>query len=229
MFDILVLLVLGLSTAFAALRGGLRELSTLIALAIAGGLTLIVAEPMLAVTGLAGSFFGTIIVAAVLVAVFFIVAHVGLHLGLQRVPLEGRAKLADRIGGGVFGFVRGLVLVGLGYLGYGYYLDEARQPESVKSAITRPVAAGMANWFQSFTPDEAYIESAPTDDKEDDKEDEPDPAESGYDRLDRNSLSEIVTTVTTSDETPVEGTPGTATDETDSIADILQDQEEDPQ
>lgn len=225
MFDILVLLVLGLSTAFAALRGGLRELSTLIALAIAGGLTLIVAEPMLAMTGLAGSFFGTIILAAVLVAVFFIVAHVGLHLGLQRVPLEGRGKLADRIGGGVFGFVRGLVLVGLGYLGYGYYLDEARQPESVKSAITRPVAAGMANWFQSFTPDDAYIESAPADDKEA----EPDPAESGYDRLDRNSLSEIVTTVTTSDETPVEGTPGTATDETDSIADILQEQEEDPQ
>lgn len=223
MFDILVLLVLGLSTAFAALRGGLRELSTLIALAIAGGLTLIVAEPVLAVTGLAGSFFGTIIIAAVLVAVFFIVAHVGLHFGLQRVPLEGRAKLTDRIGGGVFGFVRGLVLVGLGYLGYGYYLDEARQPDSVKSAITRPVAAGMANWFQSFTPDEAYIESAPAGEEEA----EPDPAESGYDRLDRNGLSEIVTTVTTSDETLVEETPGTATDETDSIADILQ--EEDPQ
>ncbi|MEM9619588.1 MAG: CvpA family protein [Pseudomonadota bacterium] len=224
MFDILVLLVLGLSTAFAALRGGLRELSTLIALAIAGGLTLIMAEPMLAVTGLAGSFFGTIIIAALLVAVFFIVAHVGLHFGLQRVPLEGRAKLADRIGGGVFGFVRGLVLVGLGYLGYGYYLDEARQPDSVKSAITRPVAAGMANWFQSFTPDEAYIESAPPAGQE---EAEPDPAESGYDRLDRNSLSEIVTTVTTSDEAPVEETPETATNETDSIADILQ--EEDPQ
>ncbi len=223
MFDILVLLVLGLSTAFAALRGGLRELSTLIALAIAGGLTLIVAEPMLAVTGLAGSFFGTIIIAALLVAVFFIVAHVGLHFGLQRVPLEGRARLADRIGGGVFGFVRGLVLVGLGYLGYGYYLDEARQPDSVKSAITRPVAAGMANWFQSFTPDEAYIESAPAGDEEA----EPDPAESGYDRLDRNGLSEIVTTVTTSDETLVEETPETATDDTDSIADILQ--EEDPQ
>lgn len=225
MFDILVLLVLGLSTAFAALRGGLRELSTLIALAIAGGLTLIVAEPVLGVTGLAGSFFGTIIIAALLVAVFFIIAHLGLHFGLQRVPLEGRARLADRVGGGVFGFVRGLVLVGLGYLGYGYYLDEARQPDSVKSAITRPVAAGMANWFQSFTPDEAYIESGPAGEEKA----EPDPAESGYDRLDRNSLSEIVTTVTTSDETLVEETPETATDETDSIADILQDQEEDPQ
>lgn len=224
MFDFLVLLVLVLSTAFAALRGGLRELATLIALAIAGGLTLIVAEPLLGVTGQAGSFFGTIIIAAILVAVFFIVVHVGLHFGLQRVPLEGRAKLADRIGGGVFGFARGLVLVGLGYLGYSYYLDEARQPDSVRSAVTRPVAAGMANWFQSFTPEEAYIENAPS---ADDADNEPDPAESGYDRLDRNSLSEIVTTVTTSDEAPDDLSNDVIPSDADPIADILE--EEDPQ
>ena len=159
-FDLLVLLVLGLSTAFAALRGGLRELATLIALAVAAGLTLVIVQPVLGVTGLAGSFFGTIIVAAVLAAVFFIAAHVGLHFALRRTPLEGRAKLIDRVGGGAFGFLRGLVLIGLGYLGYSYYLDEARQPDEVRNAITRPVAAGMANWFQSFTPEEAYIESA---------------------------------------------------------------------
>ncbi len=215
MFDLLVLLVLGLSTAFAALRGGLRELATLIALAIAAGLTLVVVQPVLGVTGLAGSFFGTIIVAAILATVFFVAAHVGLHLALRSTPLEGRAKLIDRVGGGAFGFLRGLVLVGLGYLGYSYYLDEARQPDEVRNAITRPVAAGMANWFQSFTPEEAYIESAPPPPA---TEDEYDPVENGYDRADRNGLSEIVTTVTTSDE-------DISTDETDtidSIADILE-------
>jgi len=224
MFDLLVILVLGLSTAFAALRGGLRELSTLIALAVAGGLTLILAEPILGVTGQTGSFFGTIIIAAILIGVFFIVTHVGLHFGLQRMPLEGRAKLADRVGGGVFGFARGLVLVGLGYLGYGYYLDEARQPDSVRSAITQPVAAGMADWFQSFTPKEAYIENTPIDESE---TTEPDPAESGYDRLDRNSLSQIVTTVTTSDETTTDTTLDAIPDDADPIADILE--EENPQ
>lgn len=215
MFDLLVLLVLGLSTAFAALRGGLRELATLIALAIAAGLTLVVIQPVLGVTGLAGSFFGTIIVAAVLAGVFFVAAHVGLHLALRSTPLEGRAKLIDQVSGGAFGFLRGLVLVGLGYLGYSYYLDEARQPDEVRNAMTRPVAAGMANWFQSFTPEDAYIESAPPPTA---TEDEYDPVESGYDRADRNGLSEIVTTVTTSDE-------DISTDETntiDSIADILE-------
>ena len=193
MFDLLFIVVVGVSTAFAALRGGLRELSTLLALAIAGGLTWIIAEPLLAATGLSGSFFGTIMVAAVLVAIFFVLAHIGLHLGLKRTPLEGRAKLIDRIGGGAFGLFRGLVLVGLGYLGYSYYLDEARQPEEVKTAISRPIAAGMAHWFETFAPEDAYIDSDPT------VKDDANAAVDGYDRSDRNGLDEIMTTVTTTD------------------------------
>ena len=160
MFDIIVLSVVGLSTAFAALRGGMRELSTLIALGVAGGLTLLMLEPILNVTGQAGSFFGMVIIAGVLVGGFFILAHIGCHLALKRMPLEGNARLYDRIGGGVFGFLRGVVLIGLGYLGYTYYLDEAKQPEEVKTAFTRPVASGVASWFESFTPEEAYIEGA---------------------------------------------------------------------
>ncbi|MHA7873128.1 MAG: CvpA family protein [Hyphococcus sp.] len=210
MFDLLVLSVLGLSTAFAALRGGVRELATLLALAVAGGVTLLIAQPLLGATGLAGSFFGAIIVAALVMTVVFIAAHIGLHFAMQRFPLAGRVKLVDRIGGGAFGFVRGLVLVGLGYLGYSYYLDEARQPEEVRSALTRPLAAGMAHWFQSFTPDDAYIEQSAPSSVED-------PAENGYDRADRNGLSEIVTTVTTTDEPSVQ-----SGNQDDPIAEILE-------
>jgi len=220
MFDVLVLLVLGFSTAFAAMRGGLRELSTLIALAVAGGLTLLLVEPLLGVIGMTGSFFGTIIIAAILIAVFFIATHIGLHLGLKKVPLQGGAKTADRVIGGGFGLLRGLVLVGLGYLGYSYYLDEARQPDSVKSAITRPVAAGMAHWFQSFTPDDADIENAAPIER--------DISEDGYNRSDRNGLAEIVSTVTTTDpaadpdtadkpETEQQDTP-----DSDDIADLIE-------
>ena len=221
MFDILVLSVVGISTAFAALRGGLRELSTLIALAVAGGLTLLLLEPLLNLTGQTGSFFGMVFIAGFLIAVFFIAAHIACHMGLKRMPLEGNAKLYDRVGGGVFGFARGLVLIGLGYLGYSYYLDEARQPEEVKTAMTRPVAAGVANWFESFTPEEAYIEN----DLDDAADDGLDASVSGYDRSDRNGLSEIVTTVTTTDplieataEGAAEGTQGDTID-SDSVGD----------
>jgi membrane protein required for colicin V production len=224
MFDLVVVLIVGLSTAFAALRGGLRELSTLIALALAGGLTLILVEPLLAVTGQSGSFFATVFLAGFLVAVFFIAAHIGLHIGLRRVPLKGRARLADRVGGGVFGFVRGLILIGLGYLGYSYYLDEANQPDSVKHAITRPVAAGIANWFEGFAPETTQLEQVGVEDEPKDA----DAALNGYERSDRNGLSEIMTTVTTTDEIPVEPIQpidefdeDAAEDSEDPIADIL--------
>lgn len=207
--------------------------STLLALAIAGGLTWVLIEPVLGATGQAGSFFGTAIVVVLLIAVFFIIAHVGLHLGLERAPLRGNARLYDRIGGGAFGFARGLVLIGLGYLGYTYYLDEARHPEEVRNAITRPVAAGMADWFESFAPAATQIENVNGAEEDDITVDA---SVSGYDRGDRNTLSEIVTTVTTTDDAIL-----TETDEAvrslqnenselqneDPIAEILQ--EEDPQ
>lgn len=223
MFDLLVVLVVGVSTAFAALRGGLRELSTLVALAFAGGLTLILAEPALAATGQAGSFFGTVIVAAVLVAIFFILAHIGFHLALKRMPLGGKARLYDRIGGGAFGFARGLVLIGLGYLGYSYYLDEARQPDEVRNAATQPVAAVMAQWFESFAPESAYIESQPL------PEPKGNASVQGYDRGDRNGLSEIVTTVTTTDEAESGDATSESPDEDaseDAIAEILAEENE---
>ena len=215
MFDLLFLLVVGLSTAFAVLRGGLQELSTLVALALAAGLAWVVAPPLLAAIGLAGSFFGTIFIAAALVAVFFIVSHIGFHLLMKRMPMSKDMRRYNRIGGGVFGFARGLILIGLGYLGYSYYLDEARQPDSVKNALTRPVAAGLASWFESFAPASTELEgigagaAEPTENA----------ARDGYGRAERSSLDEIVTTVTTTGEEP-------KTAEDDDIAQILQGEEQ---
>ncbi len=238
MFDLLFFVVVGLSTAFAVLRGGLREISTLLALAIAGGVTLLLIEPALALTGQAGSFFAAAFITGLMIAVFFLIAHIGLHLVLKRFSLNGRAALADRIGGGAFGLFRGLVLVGLGYLGYTYYLDEAKQPEEVKTAMTRPVAAGMAHWFESFTPETADLDAPTAPDAPDEGADA---AISGYQRSDRNGLNEIVTTVTTTDPTisatspdaltatndPNDGDDEEENDILDPIADILE--EESPQ
>lgn len=209
MFDLLFLLVVGLSTGFAVLRGGLQEMATLISLAIGAGLAWFAAPPLIAAFGLTGSFFGTIIVASLLIGVFFVAAHIGFHLLIKRLSMDSRGRNINRIGGGVFGFVRGLALVGLGFLGYSYYLDEERQPDSVRNALTRPVAAGVANWFEGFAPGATDLEGlggeAPAPDG--------DAADQGYDRADRNSLDEIVTTVTTTSDEPASE---------DAISDILQ-------
>jgi membrane protein required for colicin V production len=155
----------------------------------------------------------------VLVAAFFLIGHVALHLLLRRTPLEGRARLADRVGGGVFGLARGLALVGLAYLGYSYYLDETQQPEFVKSAVTRPIASGVAHWFETFAPETAHIEGAAVPSAEENA------AVQGYNRGDRNGLQEIVTTVTTTDpaaqDSGAEPAPSQEDAEKDDIADIL--------
>ena len=161
---------------------------------MAGGLTFATIESALGATGQAGSFVGTAVVAIAMIAIFFVVFQIGLHFGLERVKLDGRGKLFDRIGGGVFGAVRGLLLVGLGYLGYTYYLDEARHPESVQNAMTRPAAAAVAQWFESFAPESSDLQQT----LDGQQEDQVDAAANGYGREDRSALSEIVTTVTTS-------------------------------
>lgn len=209
MFDLLFLVIVGLSTGFAILRGGLQELATIVSLAIAAGLAWLIAPPLIGAVGLSGSFFGAIIVAVLIIGVFFIAAHIACHLLLKRAPMNAQARRYNQIGGGVFGFVRGLALIGLGYLGYSYYLDEARQPDSVKNALTRPIAAGVANWFESFAPASTELDGIGAQPAEAQNADDV-----GYGRVDRSGLDEIVTTVTTDGDDP-------KTQPDDDIADIL--------
>ena len=79
----------------------------------------------------------------------------------------------------------------------------------------------MAHWFESFTPETADLDA-----RRRCIEDDADASISGYERSDRNSLNEIVTTVTTTDPAILESQPAdentepNAGDE-DPIADIL--------
>lgn len=214
-FDGLVIAVLLLSTGFAVIRGALREIGTLAALGIAAGAAYFLVGPLQAATGIGESFLTTIMVAGAILSIGFAVAYCALHIGLRRVRLDGRALAADRIGGGVFGFVRGLALVGLGFLAYSYYLDEVRRPESVNNALTLPMAKSMAAIFDRFAP---QMENGEKDDETDDTQ-AANAALEGYARTDRTALAEIVTTMTTSDE--AEDVTADAPPSEDPIADLL--------
>lgn len=215
MFDILFLLVVGLSTLFAALRGGIREIITLLALAAAGGLAWITVPGLLSVTGIGGSLIPTVIVAVALLAVYFIAAHLAMHFGMKRFPLKNRAALTDRIAGGVFGFLRGLVLIGLVFLGLTYVLGEEQQPDAVQNAVSRPLVASVAGWLDGFAPKETTFENI--------EFDADDASVQGYRRIDRDGIEDIVTTVTTDD--PIDGEEAVEQSE-DPIADILNGEEE---
>lgn len=214
-FDLLIIMILVLSIGFAALRGAVRELATLLALAIAAGLAFLLFNPVLGALGMKGSIFGMIGVPAVLLAVFFVGLYIAFHLGLKRMTLSGGAARADRIGGGVYGLLRGLALIGLGFLGYAYSADEAKRPDAVNKALLLPVAQGSANFFESLAPvyDSQDIITP------DEIKEKVNAANDGYARGDRAALNEIVTTATTSE--PDAAPADTDTPDDDPIADIL--------
>ena len=194
-FDFLVIAVLALSIAFAVIRGALREFGTLAALGGAAGAAFVLVKPLQAVFGAGASFITTLMIAGIVGFIAFIGFYFLLHLGLKRVTLSARGARTDRIAGGVFGLARGLALIGLGFLAYGYYLDEDRRPEAVRNAMTLPIAKAMADFFDGLAPAATHL--AP----EAPEKSEPatNAAVEGYGRSDRSALAEIVTTVTTRD------------------------------
>ena len=139
-FDGLLLGVLAFSALFAVIRGAIREASTLAALGAGAGLSFLLFNRVLGLLGLKGSFFGMIAVGGALLAFFFVALYVAFHFGLKQLRLGPTMALADRVGGGVFGVVRGLALIGLGFLGYAYYLDQPRRPAAVTNAALLPIA-----------------------------------------------------------------------------------------
>jgi len=189
LFDLLLALVLVLSIGFAAMRGAVREFSTLAVVALAGFGGWHLAAPLAALVGKKGSFMTMLTLGAVAAAALFAALYVASHRLLARVDLKGRLTTADRIGGGVFGLVRALALIGLGFLAYGYYLDEDSHPDAVRNAALLPLAKASAGVFERLAPREKELAN-------------PRPtaaAGGGYAGSERAGLSEIVTTVTTAD------------------------------
>jgi len=204
-FDALLIFIIGVSTLFAAIRGAIRELATLGALGVAGLAGWMSASPIAAALG-GRSFFVAVGIAGIIGLAVFILCYVLAHKAMGRMKLSKKMKRADRFGGGAFGVVRALALIGLGFLGYGYYLEEANQPDSVRNAMLLPLASASAGFFEQFAPSNRDLR--PADDAKGNA------AVEGYDGRDRSGLREIVTTATTNDET-AQRSP------TDPIADIL--------
>jgi uncharacterized membrane protein required for colicin V production len=202
-FDALLLAVVGVSIFFASVRGAVRELATLLVLGLSALLAWIGATPVAAALG-KDSFIASAAVAGVIGIAAFVGGYFLLHKAMLRLKFDKRMRSADRVGGGVFGLVRALALIGLGFLGYGYYLDEANQPDSVRRAWLLPVASSAAGFFEQFAPANRELRAA--------EKKNANAAREGYDGADRSGLREIVTTATTTE---------AGTKAPDPIADIL--------
>lgn len=188
-FDALLIAVIGVSVFFAAVRGGVRELATVAALGAAALAAFILTKPIAAAFG-TESFFFSVGIAAISGLGAFAGAYFFLHKVMLRWKPSAKMKSYDKVGGGAFGLLRALALIGLGFLGYGYYLDEANQPDAVRKAMLLPIASACASFFEQFAPPNRELSAAA---------ESKNAAAEGYDGRDRSSLKEIVTTVTTTD------------------------------
>lgn len=153
-FDILVLILLGVSAAVGFARGAVREIAALLALVVAAGLAVFglpVFGPLFRDV-LRPPWFGT---AASLVVVFA-VAFVALRLigatvarSVQKTQMLG---FLDRSLGLLIGLARGLIVLGALFLMFNAATPEDLRPQWITGARTWPLASSMGRLLDELAP-----------------------------------------------------------------------------
>lgn len=153
LFDIIALAVLGVSALVGVVRGALREITTVVAfIAAAFGavFALRFVGPM-ARAALHPAWLGN--TAALLIV--FIVVYVALRI-ISGNMVRGLHKTAlgavDRMVGGGFGLLRGLILLGLAYMAIHLAPPATGLPSWITSAKLYPVAAKCAEVIRTVAP-----------------------------------------------------------------------------
>lgn len=153
-FDLIVLIVVGLSAMLSFFRGFVREVLSLFTWAGAVIITLysfpFVSQwlaPQVgkeAANGLAsiGTFFGALIVLTILTKLVSTFVKSGSEVGVL-----------DNLFGLAFGAARGVLVVAIGYFVMTVVLDEKDYPEYVKHAKSRPYVAQAALLVGQLTPE----------------------------------------------------------------------------
>lgn len=139
--DFVVLLILVLSAGLGWLRGGVREIVTLAAIA-AGFLALSLLGPSLG--GLADASFSRLLtVVAIFAVADILVEFLGAYLVRRFVGRE--KKRGDRIAGSAFGAVRGWFLAAFVVFTIEVYHTDTELPPSVENSLFAPALSATAN------------------------------------------------------------------------------------
>lgn len=154
-FDLIVLVVIGLSALMAFFRGFAREVLSLGAWVAASIITLYcfptVSEwirPQVGSEGVAsglasmGVFFVSLLTLKILTGTMVKYLKSGSEVGA-----------VDNMLGLVFGVARGVLILGVGYFAMTLVLNESNYPEYVKQAYSRPYVEKAANWVAKVAPD----------------------------------------------------------------------------
>lgn len=158
MFQLLDLILIGImiiSGLLALMRGFTREVLSLVAWGLAA-LAAFFALRTPELVDLAKQYLEPEIVAKVALAggVFVIVLIIVslISVKLSDMVVDSAAGLFDRTLGFVYGLARGLVLVAIAYLFYGWLMPPDRQEDWVKNAQSLPMLQRVGEVILSFVP-----------------------------------------------------------------------------
>lgn len=153
-YDVFVIVVLLFSAAAGWVRGGVREIVTLLS-ALLAALVALVALPFTAMAGRAvvdPDWAGTVLAA---VLTFFVV-YFGLRIAGSLLSKSARAHPSlggvDRLLGVVVGAARALVLIGAVHLVIAAAVPGERAPRWLTGAVTYPISAVGARAIQIVLP-----------------------------------------------------------------------------
>jgi membrane protein required for colicin V production len=145
--DFILFGIMAVSGLLALARGLTREVLSLVAWGLAAAAAFFASKqkPLLDLVA------PHVIVAAVaFILVLIIVSVVSVKIS-DRV-VDSRVGAFDRTLGLLYGLARGLVLVSIAYLFYGWLLPVDRQEDWVKNAVSIPVVRHVGNLMLSFMP-----------------------------------------------------------------------------
>ena len=198
-FDALVIIAIVASGLLAVVRGFAKEVCSILSI-LAAFLTALWGIEFLeqATDGALGESALTFALAAAGLFFFgYFLAAFLLGKAVEQIG-AGETGTVDRSLGFIFGALRGLILVGLGYAVYSYLKPIDRHGEWIVSAQTYPMVKSTADAISRMAPEQW--------EPEDDETEETDLAEpapetaDGYERTDRDGLDQLLTTATTSDD-----------------------------
>ena len=159
--DVLVLLVVLVSAAYAAWRGFLSETLSIFAWAAAAFSTLYFGPWLIPLMRgmISTPWVASLAAYAGIFLVVFIPISFISHRFSETVKHSPIGPL-DRALGIAFGVVRGLVIVGLAYLAFTYFVPIHQQPSALTEARTLPLMQSSAEVLLSLAPSRDYADFA---------------------------------------------------------------------
>lgn len=158
-FDLMCLAILAASAALGYVRGGAREVATVIAFVIAALLAVV----SLRVTGPIArhaihiGFLANALAILVVFAVIYAVLRLAGRKLIQRIPGADAGSKPDRIIGAGFGLVRGIVALGVLFLLFTVATPPERTPRWVKHAALYPLSRAAGRVLIALAPEGSAV------------------------------------------------------------------------